>query len=383
MWAERDLIKLFVSRAWSMLDPADVITLGNGNNLRITAVTQRGGLLELSGFYTTNATLNSAAQADAGQSIAGRLNTTVTPTLYLLDLPLLRSGDDQPGVYVAASAPYGWAGASLLRSSDGVTYATITTLQNAATAGSAATVLAAGSAFYIDNANTVTVQLVQGSLSSCSFIDLTNGTNAALLGREIIQFQNANLIGPGLYQLSGLLRGRRGTENAIGSHSVGETFIVLQSGAVDFVPDKLSDRGRSYQFRALASGQSLSAALDTTFTYGMQSLCPLSPATVQATRSQGITGDLTLTWARRARLNAEWVDYIDVPLDEPTEQYQVDILNGSAVIRSFTGLNAPNVTYTTAQQSADWGGSIPRQFTINIMQISTRYGQGNAATVTV
>ncbi|MDE2030328.1 MAG: phage tail protein, partial [Alphaproteobacteria bacterium] len=236
-WAERDLVKISVSRAWLALDPGDVVDPGNGDVLRVTSILQSGGLVEVEGFYTYAAVQGSAAQADGGQNIAANANAPPTPALYLMDLPLLRSADDQPGVYAAATALFGWNGATIMRSSDGTSYSAIGSLPLAATAGIATDVLADASGFYMDNESTVSVQMLQGALSSCSFIDMTNGTNAALLGGEIIQFQTATLVGPGLYRLSNLLRGRRGTESAINTHNVGEAFVLLQEGAVDFIPD--------------------------------------------------------------------------------------------------------------------------------------------------
>ncbi|MDE1901658.1 MAG: phage tail protein [Alphaproteobacteria bacterium] len=383
MWAERDLVRVSLSRAWLALDPGDVIDLGTGNNLRIASVTQSGGLLQVEGFYNYAATLASAAVADGGRNLAAAAMTSSPPVLYMMDLPLLRSSDDEAGVYVTATAHAGWNGATVMRSSDGVSYDAIGALQLAATAGIAATVLGDGSGYYADNANSVTVQVTQGSLSSCGFIDMTNGANAALLGREIIQFQTATLIGPGLYQLSNLLRGRRGTESATGSHAAGEDFVLLQNGAVDFIAARLTDRNIAYDFRAVATGQNLGTATDNVFTYGLQTICPLSPANIKGARSLGTTGDLTLTWARRARLNAEWVDYIDVPLDEPQELYEADIMNGGAVMRAFTGLTSPTVTYTAAQQTADWGASVPSSFTVMIYQVSSRYGNGHAGVAVV
>lgn len=382
-WAERDLVKINISRAWLVLDPADVIDLGNGNLLRVVSVLQSGGLLQIEGFYSHAASLSSSASADGGQSTVANNNAPATSVLYLMDLPLLQSADDQPGVYAAVTGLPGWKGAAIMRSSDGANYASLSSSSIAAVAGIATSILPNGSGFYMDNAGTVTVQVMQGSLASCSWTDLTKGANAALLGGEIIQFQTATLTGPGLYTLGNLLRGRRGTEGKTGTHAVGENFVLLQAGAVDFIPDQLGNRGISYDFRALTTGQSLSAAADYVFTYGMNTLCPFAPVNIKGMRSLGTSGDLTLTWNRRARLNAEWVDYIDVPLDEPQELYEVDIMNGSSILRAFTGLTAPTVTYTAAMQTADWGGSIPPAFTMNIYQTSARYGNGNAATAIV
>ncbi len=382
-WAERDLVRLSLSRAWAALDPADVLDLGGGQFLRVASVTQSGGLLQVEGFYSYAPGLQSAAAADAGLGGAISAKQAVASVLYMLDLPLLQASDDQAGVYVAATGLTGWKGASLMRSSDGVTYSAVGSVPLACVAGLATSVLGNGSALYPDSANSVTVQLVQGQLASCGWIDLTNGANAALLGSEILQFQNAVLVGPGQYRLSGLLRGRRGTENATGSHALGESFVMLQAGAVTFLPDQLSDRGRGYNFRAIATGQSLSDTQDYAFTYGMKTLCPLSPVNITGTRSNGTTGDLTLTWTRRARLNAEWVDYVDVPLDEPSELYEVDIMNGGNVVRAFTGVTTPSLVYTAVLQTADWGASIPAHFTVNVVQLSARYGKGNAGSAVV
>lgn len=378
LWAERELVRIYVSRAWLALDPGDVVDLGNGNLLRLTGITQNGGLLQLDGFYVNTAAYASNAVADTGKGIARSTLTTAIPTqLYLLDLPMLQGSDDQPGVYMAATGLGAWTGGSLWRAADGVNYSAIATLSAPATGGIATTALGSGSSLYMDNANTVSVQLINGTLSSCSAADLLNGANAALLGNEIIQFQTATLAGPGLYILGNLLRGRRGTEYAATSHSIGENFILLNVTTVQFLPCLLNDRGATYEFRALTKGQSLGQAVDTPFTYGLATLQPLSPVNIQAMRASGTGSDCTITWKRRARRNAEWVSYIDVPLDEASESYDLDVMNGSTVVRTFSAVSSPTVTYTAAQQTADWG-TVPASFTVNVYQNSSRYGRGRA-----
>ncbi len=383
LWAERDLARLKVSRRWMALDPGDVIDLGDGRLVRVTNIHQNGGLMEVTGFFVTASSYESAAAADSGQGSAAALAPPPDSALYLMDLPLLQAADDQPGVYAAAAGLPGWTGASLWRSADGADYGRIASLSAAAVAGSAVNVLADGPCRYMDRANGVTVQVIDGYLSSCGEAELFGGANAALLGDEIIQFQTATLLGPGLYALSNLLRGRRGTESAAASHAAGERFVMLGSGAVVFVPALASDRGVSYDFRALTKGQSLGDAQDTVFAYGLATLRPFAPVNITGARASGTGSDLVLTWARRARLDAEWVSYVDVPLDEPSELYEAEIMNGGSVVRTFTGLAAPTLTYAAAQQTADWGGSVPSSFTVNIYQISARYGRGAAGVATV
>ena len=75
-------------------------------------------------------------------------------------------------------------------------------------------------------------------------------------------------------------------------------------------------------------------------------------------------------------MNAAWVDYIDVPLDEAQELYDVEIMSGTSVLRTVSGVTVPQFVYTAAMQTADWGGSIPPTFTVRVYQRSDRYGRG-------
>lgn len=381
-WAERELVRVRVSRRWLVLDPGDVVDLDDGRLLRVTAIHQAGGLMELEGFFVNEAAQSSTASADAGQGVDHPSLMPLASTLYVMDLPLLQAADDQPGLYAAATGLPGWNGASLWRAPDGVNYSAVASLPTAAVAGIAVTALGNASCDYMDRAGSVQVSLVQGTLASCSETDLYNGANAALLGGEIIQFQTATLTGPGLYTLSNLLRGRRGTEGAAASHAVGEAFVLLTPGGVNFVPALLTDRNREYDFRALTKGQTLGDAQDHDFTYNLRTLEPFAPAHLRGMRASGTGTDLTLSWVRRARLGADWVDYVDVPLDEPEELYDVEVMDGGSVMRSFLSLTAPTATYTAAEQSADWG-SVPSSFTVRVYQISSRYGRGRAAEAVV
>ncbi|MER2519726.1 MAG: phage tail protein [Bdellovibrionales bacterium] len=390
-WAEREIVKVRVSRRWLALDPGDVLDVGDGGPLlRVTGVNAGRGVVEVEGYPVGAASLpdtsGAARAADAGSSPSSSASSDAVAeigALALIDAPLLHTGDDQPGVYAAVIGAAGWKGASLWRSADGVSFSSVAALPVAATGGIAASVLAAGSADYMDRASFVQAQLAYGELASCSESELLSGANAAWLGGEIIQFQTATLAGPGLYTLSNLLRGRRGTEGAAFGHVLGEPFVLLQSASVAFVPAQMTARGAAFAFRALAAGQSLGDAQDTSFTYGFATLRPLSPANVAGARASGAGSDLTFTWKRRARLNAEWVDYVDVPLDEPLELYDVEIMNGAIVARTFSSLASASATYTAAQQAADWPSGIPASFTVRVYQISSRYGRGKAAEAVV
>ncbi len=380
-WAERENLCVRWSRRWLAVEPGDVADLG-GRLMRVTKTRLDGGVIEAQGTLIYPA-ISSTAEADEGSfnSVAGA--GSVLSTLYLMDLPLLRAADDQPGVYAAVAGIDGWPGASLWRSGDGANYGALAAFNLPATAGIATTALEDRPAWYMDRAGTVCVQLLHGTLASCSFDDLLNGANVALLGEEIIQFQTATLTGPGLYTLGNLLRGRRGTEGKTGSHAAGERFVLLTEGTVRFIPALLTDRNRRYDFRALSNGQALGDVTDVDFTYSLATLQPMAPVHLTGSRSGGTGSDLTLGWKRRARLNADWADCVDVPLDEPEELYDVEIMDGSSVKRTFSGATGVSQVYSAADQSADWGGSVPSAFTVNVYQLSSRYGRGQKASAVV
>jgi|GEM_PF-1012435 len=382
VWAEREQARLTLSRRYLAIEPGDVIDLSD-KRMRVSQVRLKDGIVDMRGVLVPPVAATSGASADAGEAAWQNDLEPVASALYLMDLPLLRAADDQPGIYAAVSGIDGWPGANVWRAADGVNYSRIAGFSSVAKAGMAVTVLGNGAPYYMDRASTVDVQLLQGALASCSETDLLGGANAALLGDEIIQFQNATLQGPGLYRLSNLLRGRRGTEETAGDHEIGERFVVLSEGAVQFIPALLTDRNRTYNFRALSNGQSLSDVPGSNVTYDLVTLRPMAPAHLTGTRSAGTGSDLTINWIRRARKNGDWIDNVDVPLDETEELYDVEIMDGANVVRTYGEVTTTSQLYGAADQTSDWGGSIPSQFTVNVYQRSGRYGRGQKASAVI
>ena len=94
-------------------------------------------------------------------------------------------------------------------------------------------------------------------------------------------------------------------------------------------------------------------------------------------------GDLVIRWARRSRsLAADGWD--GVPLAEESEAYDVEILDGSGVVRTLES-TAPRVTYSAAEQIADLGALLGPGDTLDlrIFQLSALVGRGTPAPVTL
>lgn len=370
--AEQSELSISLSRDWLALDSGDLLDW-QGQVWRVLGLTQRGGLLQLTGRgFSANSLTAPANSLSRGGSIAPA--PIIAASLVVLDLPALRDTDDAPGCYFAVSADANWPGGSLFDQ------ASTEKLQfsGPALVGSATTLLAAGTVYTLDRASSVTVFLPHGTLTSCSDADLVNGANLVLIGSEILQFQTATLAAPQTWQLTNLLRGRYGTEGRTGLHAIGDRFVLLEEDTLRRLPLSLTDRGRSESLSLVAFGGSPDDALPQTVTYDLAALQPYAPARLTAQKET--SGDLTIRWVRRARLNNGWADYIDVPLDDTVESYTLDILSGSTVVRSIT-TGTPGYIYTAAQQIADFGGMVT-SLSIRVAQIATRYGRGRAADAT-
>jgi len=240
--------------------------------------------------------------------------------------------------------------------------------------GVAASVLASGPTVYWDNANTLEVVMSYGTLESRPPLDVLNGFNAALAGDEILQFTTAALIAPNTYRLSGLLRGRLGTEHSVASHAAGERFVLLSAAMLGRLTMPSADWFQRRLFRIGPATLPVTSPLyrDKPFSpQGIMAL-PLAPCHVTGVRDQ--SGNLTLSWLRRTRGDGSWKDLVDVPLGEKSELYEIDVLSGTAVKRTLRTPTA-SALYPVAAQIADFGSAQSR-IKVRICQLSEARGRG-------
>jgi hypothetical protein len=96
---------------------------------------------------------------------------------------------------------------------------------------------------------------------------------------------------------------------------------------------------------------------------------------IEGSRSGG--GDLTITWVRRTRYSGEWRDLVDVPLNEASEAYEVDVLDGPGqVVRTLIS-SSPSITYSAADQATDFG-ALQSAIDVAVYQLSAVVGRGFA-----
>jgi hypothetical protein len=363
----------FTMRTWQKfhkLDPADVIS-ARGETLRIINRAEGvNGIIEVEAVRELPQIYDGQIGSGSSGSIGGQAVTVNGPTrLMMLDTPPLRDIDYQAyGLYAAANGLLpDWSGYTLLRSPDfGDTYTSVQTSDAGSTLGQSLTALgdfADGNIF--DHTNTVRVSVL-GVLETKTELEVLNGANIAVLGDELIQFKTATLVSTGVYDLSGLLRGRIGTEWATAGHGVNERFALLASNSTRFAPVAYTDLNVIRRWGAVTFGDYLEEVTTSDVIYTGNNLKPICPVNING----GVTGlstAWTIRWMRRSRYEWQWVDYYDVGADETSYDFEVRIYDDPenpvnpirtiAVTGATVGVDGFfSTTYSLANQTADLGG---------------------------
>lgn len=388
---------------WLLLDPCDVINFDyNGLQLTGRVATMTLGLNMAVALEIIAEDNNTYLSVSAGNSDSGFIPQVVaglaTTQLWIFDIPYLRDQDvDAAGNtgFYAALAPStggGWAAGLLFKSGDGQSWQQMDASSTAPAYGLATTTLPAPlySAYSWDYKSSFTVRAVEGAVPvSDTEINVLNGSNAALLfpSLEVIQYRDVVDNGDGTYTLSTLLRGRRGTEWAVGNHAAGEAVFFLNIGGVIHEQLGLSAIQSSRTYKGVTAGADISTGAPQNAAIIGRDLMPYAPSHFQGQIGGG--GDITLTWIRRTRYGGDWLNGgenpgiyggpqtgLPVPLNEDAESYDVEIVNSTgAVVRTVAGITSPTLLYTAAQQIADFG-SLRTAVRARVYQNSAQVGRG-------
>jgi hypothetical protein len=379
-WVARTNTKFTTSWKHSNLEPSDVVTI-DGNQIRIVKKMLTGNRLEFEGALDNGSIYAQKPISGQTEVATQTVQATTKTNALLLDIRALRDTDSDTGFYVAAGGyDSGWNGAVIFKSiDDGVSYFEYDVITTESVIGVTTNALAPSSENVLDEINAVTVRLINSSqsLSSTTFEALLNGANACLIGNEILQFTTATLNADDSYTLTGLLRGRRGSLTT--GHAVSDRFVLLNSATLRRAVMESAELNllRYYKFPTI--GTLVQNASGIGFTNTGQALKPVAPVHLGGGRDAA--GNITLNWIRSSRINTEWRDYIDVPVGETSESYDIDVINAATspptVVRTLTATTS-TISYTAAQQTTDFG-STPLSVTFRVRQRSSTYGLGDAA----
>jgi hypothetical protein len=269
-------------------------------------------------------------------------------TLVAMDLPPLPGAlPDRPMLWLAgAGLSPGWRRAGVQISLDGgQSYEFAGLLSAPVVMGTAQTVLPPASQAGWDRIGTVDVQLLAQSmwLEARSEEAVLAGANLAVLGDELIQFTQAAAIGSGRFRLSGLLRGRRGSEWAIGEHALGERFVLIDPVAMLALPLPLERLGETVLLKAQGSGDAGAAV--QVVRVESAAIRPLAPVHLRYRRWGG---QLHFSWIPQSRAGFGWPDLTDVPLGEAAPAWRVSLRDSDGLIDSVE-VSVP--TWSTADRA--------------------------------
>lgn len=402
-WAAQNSHELSVDQAWSELEPGDCIGVpidGVIQRLRIVSDSNAAAILrKLSCVRDDEGSYVSFAVAHPPQAQPQTLKRIAPTSAEFLDLPCLRDADSDPGFYVATQRVTGagnsWKGATVYKSIDGG--ATFTPQFSAlveATIGTLISALPVSEAHTWDTTTVIDVAVASSAFTFESRTDaaVLAGANGAAVGDdgrwEIIQYANATKISDTHWQLSRLLRGRRGTEHNIGRSHINDRLVVISTGDVGRVVLQTTEIGASRLYKVVSIGASFSSGTDTPFSGHAEALVPFSPTALSAV--QETSDGILISWLRRSRLGRTLMSGVDIPLGETAASYQVDILDSASpdspevVLRTLT-VTTEFALYSGAQQTADFGHTLPSgsQLKVAVYQMSSVVGRGTPAIATL
>lgn len=380
VWRGRETAHFNLPPRYSDLLPGDMVTLNftsQAADFLLQEIEQgRDGLECRAIKYGADIFVHNAS-AEGGSIPAQSVQDIAPSTLHLLDMPSI-TGDNiaSPVLFWAAISGLGkWDGARLYISRDGGgQFTALSSASSEAITGTVDNILAAGPTTFWDEKGELLVSLDRASdtLESLDETAVLAGGNVAWVGGEILQFKNAFLEMDGRYRLSGLLRGRRGTEHMVSTHQAAEEFILLSITTTNASALPLSDVGKDHLYKLVSVGSSLDETSAENFLYTGTILKPFSP--VHAAGRRDGAGNLDIQWIRRSRVGGEWQDNTDVPLGEVYEKYDLEILDQGSVVRGVS-TTSPDYIYTAAEQTQDFG-SVQASLEVKLYQVSDSVGRG-------
>ena len=374
---ERMNYKFTTSYKYCFLEPADVIEAPMGLVRILRLDESQDGLLEFECCDAGTAESYSGSGSDV-QYPAPSINV-VTDIGYSkamwFDPNALNDQDTKVRIYAAVHGygRKGWPGASIQQSIDGGnTFTELMRVFEESTVGLVAVPTPNHPYYTWDETTQISVQLKTGSLLSKSEIAVLNGDNWCQIGQEIIGFKNATLTAPNTYTLSGLLRGRQGTEIFTGTHVANELFVLLD-GAPAVLEFNNSDRMTTRKFKVVTIGSST----DVTPAESVQifSNNTRAWAVYDAALEHMPNSDWVISWKGRSRFDNKLKDFSTTNHDETFGGYGIAVLGaGDVVLKTYT-TTSETFTLTSALQTSDLGG-LQSTLKVSIVPMDKTFGGG-------
>ena len=390
IWAGAFTRSFATTIEYAKYEPTDVLRLDDGLAIRTVrgrARVDKGSLIEWESIdedveaYDSNAigVQIVVPSQDLASVMQGQTSFAV---LDIPPLSELQSGNESAAYVAAKGVLSNWPGAAIDVSRDGgSTYTPGTGVTQASVLGAATTALddfLGGNVW--DEASTVRVDVGAGTLSSATHDEVLDGANLSVIGDEVLQFRTATLVSSGVYDLTGFLRGRKGTEWAISTHVAGDAFVLINVLRLEDLPLQISDRVLANLLVRATTGNMLpSQGLVRGFAPRISRLMPYSPAHLSAVRNAD--GSWYLSWERRDRYMNDWPEGVDVPMSEVSELYDVEVYNAAGdLVETYTDINDK---FLDVADTVLGGSPTPASINYSVWQKSAIVGRGFEANETI
>ena len=315
------------------------------------------------------------------------------PHVLVMNLPLAQEEmDPDPRVYFAATAHPWKSNLQVYTSPANTGFQPVATITDPATVFELESYLLPGPLGRWDHAGVLDIVLVSrgGEFESLDQELVFSGENALAIQTEtgnsggnweVLQFQKAQLIGPGRWRLTKLLRGQLGTNFEMAAGIAAGAEGVLLNAALLPVPVSRNQVGTAFNWSVGAAGKIFSQSE----TVSGQTLCsaislrPLSPCHLRMNNQENAH---RFTWIRRSRMGGDNWDYTEIPLDFASEQYRIDVFDGAnQLVRSDT-VSSPQYSYSNADRSLDLGGP-SAAYSFSVSQLGNTGNAGPSTGISV
>ncbi|QJT94071.1 glycoside hydrolase TIM-barrel-like domain-containing protein [Wolbachia endosymbiont of Diaphorina citri] len=235
-WQERNVynFKLPIKYAW--LAPSNVITISDGekkHTVRIVKTKFESMSIQVIGVGYDSSIYKLSFSSTRSLMLKEYPPFHISKTIIeMIDLPHIKGNIAS---FTLISEEEGWKGATLFISYDDKDYKPIASANIQSTYGYVIE--------FTDDEIVVVLRFGQ--------LDVINSTALALIGKEVIQFQDTKLIDKNKYKLSNLIRGQESTKRY--EHTTGEKFVLLDDSIISFEVQK----GKKLYLKAVTYGDSL------------------------------------------------------------------------------------------------------------------------------
>ena len=376
---------------YSYLEKTDLITVVTDwatLTLRILEIEKgKPGIVKILAVDENVSDYSSTIVGEEGDGSTSTINIIPSSRITLMDLPAIRSTDDDPGIYWGLSADGDsdlWRGGSMYTSyDDGGAWTGVDTMLSEIEHGIATNELTTNDYTIFTWDQTLTAYMINGVPETKTEDQVRRGANLMAYGRngawEILKYQEVTSIGDDKYEFTGLLRGQYGTDWTM-DHNPADIVVLIDRETTRRFSMTNDNYENAVSFLPLTLGRQFNKSQRVSFSSSAMAKLPHAPKHVKGNRDA--SSNLTISWIPRVRYGYEWANRVGSDITD-VDVFEVDVMNGTTVLRTITSVSAThNVSYTASQQTTDFG-SAQSSVTVRVYQQGNLLARGTYEQVTI